>query len=210
MTTLHGTLIALFELDLSAQGGGMYRFHNGSNEFGTDVVWQGNTYARIPVQVTGFEFSGAGKLPRPRLAVANVSQFIGGIARTYGNFIGCKITRRRTFAKYLDAANFINGNDLADPSAEFPLDIFFVEQMTKETKEVMEWELAAALDLEGVGLPNRQIIANVCPWVYMGAECGYVGGLPTCLKTLADCKTHFGANEELPFGGFAAAGLRRS
>lgn len=214
MTTLHGALIELFEIDLSNQGGSIIRWHNGSNEFGGDVIFGGVEYNRIPIEAKGFDVSGQGKLPRPSLRIANVNQVIGGISRAYGELIGCKVTRRRVFAKYLDAVNFTNGNPSADPEAEFPPDIFYVDRKTSEDKFEIQWELASAMDLEGVQLPRRQIIANVCPWVFPPTvahpECPYAGILTTCDHTLHGpngCEVHFGDEAELPFGGFPGAGL---
>ena len=80
-----------------------------------------------------------------------------------------------------------------------------------------------AFDLEGVSLPRRQIVQNVCPWQYRGAECGYTGtayfnandetvssrAQDACGKRLVSCQKRFGVNAELPFGGFPAAGLIR-
>ena len=88
---------------------------------------------------------------------------------------------------------------------------------------MVEFELAASFDLEGVTLPRRQIVQNVCPWRYRGSECGYTGtayldandqavassSLDVCGKRLSSCKARFGQNAELPFGGFPAAGLIR-
>lgn len=213
MTTLQGALWTGYELDLMAQGGGIFRFSNGTNELGTDMVWQGSVYYRIPIEAQGFDISGTGKLPRPTLRVANVNQYIGGLSRLYGGLVGCKLTRRRTFAKYLDAVNFTGGNPTADSTAEFAPDVFYVERLVTENKFKMEWELVAALDLSGIMIPKRQIIANTCTIAYKGPECGYIGGISTCdkgLNTANGCSVHFGATAELPYGGFPAAGLRRS
>lgn len=207
MTVLHGAMIELFEIEVD---GGTYRFSNNTNESGGDIVWQGQTYSRMPIEASGFEFSGQGKLPRPTLRIANVDQVIGGITRTYGDLLGCKVIRRRTFAKFLDAVNFTGGNTTADPTAELPQDIYYVERKVSENKLQIEWELAAAVDLQGVQLPGRQIIANLCPWTFKGTECGYTGGTTTCSKTLQACETIWGAGAVLPFGGFPSAGLRRS
>jgi len=70
----------------------------------------------------------------------------------------------------------------------------------------VEFELAAAFDLANVSAPKRQCIANICQWVYKSTECSYSGVLPSCLKTLTDCKAHFGATAELPFGSFPGIG----
>lgn len=80
-----------------------------------------------------------------------------------------------TLARFLDAANFKDGNPTADPNQHFPDEMWFVEQKTLETHEVVEFELSSVFDLMGVQLPYRQIIKNTCPWKYRGPECGYTG-----------------------------------
>lgn len=219
-----GQLVDLFELDATAAGGTILRWHNGVNGLSNDVVWQGNTYARFPVEASGFERSGKGAMPRPRLKVANVSGLIGALARELSDLVGAKITRRRTFSRYLDAVNFAGGvNAQADPNVGFPDEIWFVDRKANENGVFVEFELAAAFDVAGVQLPRRQCIQNVCPWGYRSAECGYAGGpvadrndtptadasLDQCGKRLASCKLRFGQYAELPFGGFPGVGLIR-
>lgn len=217
-------VIELFVLDLSLFNQGVVRFHAGTNELLRQVVWQGNIYEPYPIVVEGFEFTGNGQSPRPKLRVANVKGTITALILSYQDLIGARITRKRTLAKYLDGVNFASGtNPMADATAEFADDVFFVDRKSKETREVVEFELAASFDLEGVSLPRRQIVQNVCPWAYRGAECGYTGSayfnandaiassLATdmCGKRLSSCQKRFGTNAELPFGGFPAAGLIR-
>ncbi len=88
---------------------------------------------------------------------------------------------------------------------------------------MIEFELAASFDLEGVHLPRRQIVQNVCPWRYRSSECGYTGtsyfdandqrvaakSQDICGTRLSSSQASFGQNDELPFGGFPAAGLFR-
>jgi lambda family phage minor tail protein L len=217
-------IIELFVLDATSFGGDVYRFHAGTNGLAQRVVWQGNTYEPFPVQVTGFEFNGSGQLPRPRLVVSNVTGLITAMVLVYQDMLGAKLIRKRTMAKYLDAVNFPGGtNPTADPTAEFQDDVYFIDRKSAETREVVEFELAAAFDVNGVKLPRRQIVQNVCPWKYRGAECGYTGtiyfnandqrvftaSLDVCGKRLASCQARFGQYAELPFGGFPAAGLIR-
>lgn len=396
-------IVELFEMDASSFGGDLLRFHAGTNGLTTNVVWQGNTYTAFPIQASGFDYSGNGQLPRPKLQVANLTGAITLLVLTYDDLLGAKITRKRTLAKYLDAVNFAGGNNLllqsqtlnatpwissgtvvsssgdyydgtipfwtleknttggsayrgqifgavaagatrtatvalmagtnssvsvglfaitalwgsivntsaeiisgpgtlsaysgalwnvtglsatvptllrvtrtyvtadtgglyiypgtatnvvvgtsvkatraqvengatptayqavgsawgtnptADPTAEFADDIFLIDRKASETRDVVEFELAAAFDVAGVQLPRRQIIQNVCTWRYRGGECGYTGtayfnandgsvgsaGLDVCGKRLSSCKARFGANAPLPFGSFPAAGLTR-
>jgi len=219
-----GSLVELFELDATAIGGDVLRWHSGVNELGNDVVWKTLTYSRFPVQASGFERSGKGTLPRPKITVANISGLIGAMARGLDDLMGAKVTRRRTFLKYLDAVNFTGGiNAQADPNVAFPDEIWFVDRKSAENGVFIEFELSAAFDVRGVKLPRRQAIQNVCPWVYRSAECSYTGGavatkndvatgvlaLDVCGKRLVSCKLRFGENNPLPFGGFPGTGLIR-
>ena len=218
-----GAIVTLYEVDATALGGAISRFHAGTNGLRTAVVWQGNTYNPFPIEVTGFEISGKGQIPRPKVRIANVNGLMGALVRDYGDLIGAKFTRKRTMVKFLDGANFAGGvNPTADPTAAFPDDVFFVDRKAGENKVAIDFELAASFDVAGVMLPRRHIVQNVCPWRYRGADCGYsasvyydandapVGsaGLDVCGKRLSSCQVRFGDNP-LPFGGFPAAGLVR-
>jgi lambda family phage minor tail protein L len=219
-----GQLVDMFELDATAIGGTVIRWHNGVNALGNDVVWQGNTYSRFPVEATGFLRTAKGTMPRPTLKVANVTGLVGALARELDDLVGAKITRRRTFLKYLDAVNFTGGvNPQADPNCGFPDEIWFVDRKAGENGIFVEFELSAAFDVAGVMLPRRQVIQNVCTWGYRSAECGYTGGpvatindaatsdsaLDQCGKRLGSCKLRFGTFAELPAGLFPGVGLIR-
>lgn len=220
-----GNLITLYELDTTAVGDPtVYRFHPGVNAMGNDVTWGGNIYTRFPIEASGFERAGQGRMPRPRLAVANVDGLVGALAASLGGLEGARLTRIRTFLKYLDAINFEGGvNASADPNQVLDREIWVVARKSAENKVFVEFELAASIDMPGVMLPRRQVIANVCTWRYRSAECGYSGGavadrndiavgdlaLDVCGRRLTSCKLRFGAYAELPFGGFPAAGLFR-
>lgn len=215
-------IVVLYEVDATNIGGEVYRFHDGKNGVITDIVWQGNTYQAFPIEATGFEWNGKGQLPRPKLTISNVLGTVSALVKLYDDLAGCKVTRIRTLAKFLDAVNFPSGtNPTADPTAEFARDIYFIDRKANENREIVEFELAAALDLAGVGLPRRQVVQNYCPWAYRGSECGYTGtayfnindqpvvspSQDVCGKRLNSCKVRFGSTAELPYGGFPAAGL---
>jgi len=189
----------------------VYYFHAGTNELSANVTWAGQAYSRFPLQVEGFEYSGNGQLPRPKVTVANLNglltlALLDVNAYTPGNdLINARVVRIRTMKKYLDAVNFSGGsNPTADPYAEWPREIFFIARKSLETRNVIEWELASAFDLQNIRAPKRQATPQ-CQWIYKSAECTYASALPTCKKTLQDCEAHFGSTVELPFGGFPAA-----
>lgn len=176
-----GSVIELFVLELSAAKHGVadvYRFHAGSNlNANGELVWNGNSYLRFPIEAEGFEYSGNGQLPRPRIRVSNILSTITAVLLTLPEGLeGAKVTRIRTLARYIDAVNFpgnVNPYGTPDPTAEFPREIYYIDRKTVENRDVVEFELAAAFDLAGVRAPKRQCIANVCQWEYRSAECGY-------------------------------------
>ena len=172
-------IVELFQLHLDATLHGssdIFYFHNGVNAAVTgNVVWNGQSYVRLPLEATGFDYTSSGSLPRPKLAVSNIGSSITALLLqvnliTTGNDLGgAKVVRIRTLKKYLD------GEAGADPHAKFPDEIWYVDRKSNENRSVVEFELASKFDLVGVVLPRRQIIANVCQWKYRGAECGYTG-----------------------------------
>lgn len=218
-------IIELFELTLDATLHGSsdtYRWHNGVNaNVAGNIVWNGNTYARLPIQAEGFDYTNTGTLPRPTLTVANLDGTVTTLLllvniTTAGNDLGgATVKRIRTLKKYLD------GETGADPHAKFPDEIWYVDRKVSENRDAVSFELASKFDLAGVMLPKRQIIANICQWKYRSTECGYtgsnywdvndntVGALAEdrCGKRLSSCKLRFGETAELPFGSFPSAGL---
>lgn len=205
-----GARVELFELDIQTLGGGVYYFHAGTNALREPIVWQTNEYVPWPIEAEGFEWTGQGQLPRPKLRIANIGGAITALAVAYDDLIGGKVTRRRTLAQYLD------GEPGADDTAAFPDDVFYVERKVSENRVMIEYELSSSLDLEGVVIPLRKIVQNFCQSVYRSAECSYAGGavadindVPTallandnCSRRLSGCVLRFGTYGSLPFGAF--------
>lgn len=210
-------LVELFMLDATLLGAPtVLHFHAGTNKLNLPVIWDGVTYSPLPIEAEGFDVTVKGTLPKPTLRVANIDGLFSAEVAMYNDLVGAKLTRKRTFSKYLDAANFPGGiNPDADPAQCFPDEIWFIDQKMTENKLVIEWALASPFDLEGVMLPRRQVIQNSCSWKYRGAECGYTGtsyfttddtattlGNDVCGKRLSSCRARFGTSAALPFGGF--------
>jgi lambda family phage minor tail protein L len=217
-------LIEMFVLDTSniVDDGGQFYFHCGTNQLSTNIIWQGVEYIALPIETEGFDINTQGKLPKPKLRLANVQGIFSALISELDDLVGAKLIRRRTFAKYLDAVNFKSGNETADPSEAFPDDIWFFDRKVSETRDTIEWELASAYDLQGVKLPRRQVIQNYCQWIYRSSYCGYTWGAyydksnkpcgkddDCCPKTLDACKARWPSdpnwNGVLPFGGFPGA-----
>ena len=176
-------IIELFTLQLSTSLHGantIYRFHAGSNlNANGQIVWAGNEYLRFPIQASGFAFQ-KGQLPRPKISISNggnIGSSVSGLSIsaillnvneiTVGNDLtGATVTRIRTLAKFIDAVNFSGNTNpfgTPDPNAEFPQEIYSIDRKATETREVVEFELAAPTDLAGVRIPGRQATRSIFP-----------------------------------------------
>ena len=215
-------IIELFQLELTVDVNGIddtLYYHAGTNELSADVVFNGVTYAAVPIEVDGFEVTTKGTLPRPSMRVANANSSISALLVLY-NPLQAKVTRIRTCKKFLDAVNFTGGtNATADPTAKFEDEIWYIDRVANENPQLVEFELVSKLDLTNLRLPRRQIVEH-CPWEYRGKFCGYSGSAyfdlnnqPTsaandkCAKKIESCQLRFGKGT-LPFGGFPGARLQ--
>ena len=150
-----------------------YRFHSGSNldAYG-DIVWNGETYIRFPVEATGFAFQ-RGQLPRPTITISNMGTpsmsavLLAANAFTAGNYLtGASVTRIRTLARFVDAANFSGATNpfgTPDPDAEFPREEYYIDRKSAENRTVVQFELAAIFDMAGIRAPKRQCTRDVFP-----------------------------------------------
>tara|TARA_A100000172_G_C3017728_1_gene102062 strand:- start:300 stop:896 length:597 start_codon:yes stop_codon:yes gene_type:complete len=150
----------------------IYRFHNGTSlKDNGEIVWQGNSYLRFPIQAKGFSFQ-KGQLPRPKLTISNATGFMSDILNNVnignpGNDLtGSVLTRIRTLAKFIDAANFTGGVNIfgtPDPNSEFPKEIYYVDRKSTENRLIVEFELAAVFDIAGIRGPKRACTRDIFP-----------------------------------------------
>ena len=174
-------LVTLYELDATKLGAGIMRWHGHvsfedwqiinpeQTEVKSDIIWQGQTYSPMPIQTDGLEMRGDGKASTPSLALANningVQGAISALCLQYDDFAGARLTVINTMAKYLDAANFTNGNPQA--ANEYRKQVWYVEQKTSENRSAVTFELSNPVDFEGARIPSREI-TNYCHWAVHG------------------------------------------
>ena len=145
----------------------VYLFHAGNNmKDSLDIVWQSNTYTRIPVKAEGFKYSGKGKLPRPNITFSNLLGTITSILQltnqttAFSDLAGAKVIRRRTLSRFLDATNFpssVNPYGTPDPSSELPREVYFIERKTLENRNIVQFEMVGSFDLFGVNAPKKLV-----------------------------------------------------
>ena len=178
------SIIELFELELVeglhyATGNPtnvptIFRFHSGGNiDTYADIVWQSNTYEKLPIEASGYEYTAKGQIPRPQLTMSN----LGGITRSgsvirvtdlliltnlvtpHNDLLDAKLTKRTITADALDASNFTgNTNPFGTPSAnEFPKEIYFIDRKIQESRDAVSFELISKLDMQNKRIPARQV-----------------------------------------------------
>ena len=196
-------------------------FESGENKvWMRNIIWQGETFEPMALEVSGLEMRSDGKASAPTLSMTNNIGGIQGAVSAYclqfGDFAGAKLKVITTLAKYLDAENFSTGNPTANPS-EKREQIWFIEQKTSENAQQVTFELSNPVDFEGLKIPTRQI-SNYCNWEYRSEECGYIGSamftekdeptdnpaLDRCNYRTSGCRCR---ENELHFGGFPASSM---
>jgi len=145
----------------------VFLFHSGNNmKDSGDIVWQSNTYARMPCRAEGFKYSGKGLLPRPTLIFSNLLGTITSIilktnqTTPFIDLQRAKVTRRRTLSRFLDATNFsssVNPYGTPDASAELPREVYFIDKKATENRNIVEFEMVSSFDLAGVGAPKKLV-----------------------------------------------------
>ena len=205
-------LVVLWEVDLTEVGGERYFFCNEQNEKGESVTWQGRQYQAYPIQGSGLEMNGKGASARPTLKVSNLHGMVTGMAEDLQSLVGGTVVRRKVYARFLDAVNFVNGNSDADPEQEV-ISRWRIEQCSELSAVSASFVLSTPTETDGAVFPGRIMLANTCTWTYRGDECGYSGPAvadeydqPTsditkdkCSKCLSGCKFR---NNVGNFGGF--------
>ena len=188
-------IVELFQLQLDTTIHGAnttYYFHNGVSENNNgNLIFDNIEYTRMPIEASGFEFNGK-QLPRPQIAISNILGTFTTLLLTLPQGLeGAKVTRIRTLERYIDHINFDIGDILSedgnaileedgslisqelsdnphgtpDPTATFPNEVYYIDRKTMETRDLIQFELTASFDLQGVRLPRRQVLPADFPGV---------------------------------------------
>ena len=174
------TLCSLYTLNGAAIGmQEVFQFCDMTNAGYQSIIFNGVTYAPFPILSAKFGYDGTGKPVRPTLAASNINGYVSQLLLNNQNLIGAMFIRQRVFARFLDAANWSNNVNpwgTPDPTAAYPQEIWYVNRKTKEDQQAVEWELASLFETDGLRLPRRQMLSNVCSWKYRDPfTCGYNG-----------------------------------
>lgn len=223
-----GAAVDLFTLDLNPIGVATVYYFTPTNLAGVEIVWNSQTYTYAAISLSDLEWSADGDPPNPKLLLPNGSKFTAALVTQYEDLVGVKVTRTRTFQRFLD------GQPDADVNAYLSLDTFRIEQKTALNKVFAEFSIRPVHSMEHRNLPGRVCLKNTCQhryrvWTgsafdYTNATCPYTeegtgnvfdrdGNAATnatdvCGKTLADCQLRYNdPAETVPI--FAFPGMAR-
>ena len=183
------SVIELFELELTVglhiptgnpnNLDTVFRFHGGANlnNFG-QIIFNSNSYQRVPVKIEGFEDTSTGTIPRPTLTFSN----LGGITKdatvmTMSDFLNvvntvtpnndllnAKVTRLLPLASALDNANFVGDNPFGTPSTDRLQDrIYYIDRKAVENRQIVQFELVSVLDMQNKKIPARIVTRDLFP-----------------------------------------------
>ena len=172
-------VIELYELYFDV-GQEPFRFHAGTNNITKNIVWDKNSYYSSAIEVEGFEANLLGRLPRPKVTVANSDFIISNILRDYSDFRNGKFVRIKLFLKYLDNENFENNENpygTPNPLNYISKEKYLVSQKIIENKQLVQFELITPFDLQSLETATRAIYGRYCYWQYRGSGCNYQGDL---------------------------------
>ena len=200
------------------------RYHPGTSELSSRITFNGVAYDAVPVEITGFNMTTKGVLPRPNMSIANANNGVSVLLATGGsggsalNPLKAEVRRIRTCVKFLDAINFSGGsNPTADPYAKFDDEIYYIDRIASENQQVVSFDLISKLDMTKVVLPSRRFM-EYCPWIYKDSDtCGWRSrgkywdandeevddaNQDVCGKRYSSCKKRYEDYSRWPFGGF--------
>ncbi len=105
--------------------------------------------------------NGKGASARPTLKVSNLYGMVTGMAEDLQSLVGGTVVRRKVYARFLDAVNFVNGNSDADPEQEV-IGRWRIEQCSELSAVSASF---CAVHTDGNGwrcFSGRIMLANTC------------------------------------------------
>ncbi|HGJ5869405.1 phage minor tail protein L, partial [Arsenophonus nasoniae] len=106
-----GEKIQLVEVDGSAFGGPVLRFHAYNLRYTPEEIekaedklkpkpiwWQGNEYGAWPYEISGLSKSSEGSQARPILKVGNIDSLISSLCLEFDDMVQAKVTIYETFS----------------------------------------------------------------------------------------------------------------
>ena len=216
----YGAVVTMYRFDATRLGGNV--IHVTTGPYNSRLVrFAGDVYSPVPIQIGDLSFKN-GELVAPTLMASNINGIFVAQLLALQDLVGTEITLIRTFDQFLD-----DGPN-PDPTARWPDETFFIDQLISQDHEMVRWRLASLIDQPHLKLPRRQIVRDVCmhnyrrfvdgQFDYTQATCPYTGSASfdandtpvsddkdRCSQMLSGCRLRFGEHGILPGRFFPGA-----
>lgn len=150
------TYLELFDFDATSIEGTVLYFTNTPTANNTTITWKGNAYYPLPFEISGIGSKGDGSSPnRPTISISNVNTLLLAMVQSMGNLVGMRITRWRTFAKFIDTGSEANS------AMHFPKETWIITKKTTHTKFGISFEMSHPADRPGLRLPRELILRDL-------------------------------------------------
>jgi len=169
-----GAEVELYEIDYSMiEGGSILYLTPSVLEGQTSLGFGGVTFTCHPLKLEGVQWDGQNAPSTPTFTIANLNSLATSLVDTYDDMIGAKVTRYRTYERYLD---FVTGvtdpmKDMigAEPDFEqrFPDEVYYFEQVKALIPgEAVVFVLSTLSNVKNKKIPGRNVIKRVCTRPY--------------------------------------------
>jgi lambda family phage minor tail protein L len=150
-------IIELFELDCTQLGGTIYRFSPQLGANNQPITFNNQIWNPLPIMIEGLNYSGSEAPAKPSITLSNVSKVMLPAVINQGDIVGAKLTRWRTFAKYLSTGSQPSGTSF------LPRDIWYIERKEHHNKLSIKWMLTSELNKANRKLPRRLFLKRDFP-----------------------------------------------
>jgi phage-related protein len=137
-----------------------------------EITYDGDVYHPYPLVIEPIQSSGH-DMPSIRIVLSNATRIWSRYLFAGGGMVGQAVTVTLTHVDHLDAGTgwtfVVGGCDMTDESFALTLQL---------------------PDFWSVAVPTEVYRAGRCRWRYRSDECGYLGTMADCNKTLSACIAH--------------------
>lgn len=144
-----GPFIQLFELNTDSQ---IFYFTPMTAADGSEVVYDGNHYVSLPVQIDGINRTST-QPARPTLRISQLNKFMF-LAIASGDILGSTLVRRRTFQALLGSS-----------SETLAVDRWVVMQINSLNKAECEFQLGSMFEKNTIKLPRKIVLQHEYPGI---------------------------------------------
>ena len=182
--------LILLEITLNNQEEDIIRLVRNTEDF----TFEGEVFTAFNFELDLNKISNNGEIPSLKLSVSNQEQTLTTYLEELSGMVGSSV-------KII----IINEGEPSSSYVELEQSWDVVQTSVDESMVIFQLSLP---NLLMVRYPLTRFISTHCSHTYREIECGYVGVLPTCKRTLDDCRVHENTARYGGYPGLSSDGIR--